>query len=76
MAYSQNLVEVGLVAGVGTASKDMPRQNLTTDPYYTDGFRAALIFDAKPTSLTDIGFLQWESPGGAILLDQDREAVQ
>ncbi len=76
MAYSQNLVEVGLVAGVGTASKDMPRQNLTTDPYYTDGFRAALIFDAKPTSLTDIGFLQWESPGGAILLDQDRGAVQ
>ena len=76
MVYSQNLAEVGLVAGVGAAPKDMPRQNLTTDPYYTNGFRAVLIFDAKPTSMTDIGFLQWESPGGGILVDQDRRAVQ
>jgi hypothetical protein len=45
---------------VGAASKDAPRRNLTTDPYYTDGFRGVLIFDVEPTAITDITFLPWE----------------
>jgi hypothetical protein len=60
MAYSQSLAQVGLVSGVGAADRSAPRGNLTTDPYYTDGFRAVLIFDARPTSLENIGFLPWE----------------
>ena len=43
MAYSQNLAAFGLVGGVGAASKDVPRRNLTRDPYYTDGFRTVLV---------------------------------
>ena len=39
MAYSQNLAKIGFVKGVGAARKSAPRGNLTTDPYYTDGFR-------------------------------------
>ena len=60
MAYSQSLVKLGLVKGVGAASRDAPRRNLTTDPYFTDGFRGVLIFDIHPTNLTDIEFLPWE----------------
>ena len=60
MAYSQSLVKIGLVKGVGAAPRDKPRRNLTTDPYYTDGFRGVLIFDKDTTALTEIEFLPWE----------------
>ena len=67
MAYSQHLVKLGLVKGVGAAAKDAPRRNLTKDPYYTDGFRGVLIFDVNPTSLTDIVFLPWEGRKGGFI---------
>lgn len=67
MAYSQNLAAIGLVKGVGEASRDAPRKNLTTDPYFTDGARAVLIFDAEPRSLAEIDFLPWESREGGFL---------
>ena len=60
MVYSQSLVKLGLVKGVGAATKDAPRRNLTTDPYYTDGFRGVLMFDIEDTAITDITFLPWE----------------
>jgi hypothetical protein len=67
LAYSQNLAAMGLVSGVAAASRDAPRRNLTTDPYYTDGFRAVLIFDAEPRSLAEIDFLSWESRAGGFI---------
>jgi len=67
LAYSQNLQLIGLVKGVGAAPKDAPRQNLTTDPYYTNGLRGVLIFDTRPTSLADIEFLPWEGQEGGMI---------
>jgi hypothetical protein len=64
LAYSQNLVAIGLVTGVGAATRDAPRENLTTDPYYTDGFRVVLVFDTRTTSLDEIDFLPWEQLSG------------
>ncbi|SAK59349.1 hypothetical protein AWB79_02609 [Caballeronia hypogeia] len=61
MAYSQNLQKIGFVRGVGAAPQGTTRQNLTTDPYYTDGYRAVLVFDRQPTSLSEIEFFQWEA---------------
>jgi hypothetical protein len=61
------MVKLGLVKGVGAAAKDSPRGNLTTDPYYTDGFRGVMIFDVHPIALTDIKFLPWESREGGYL---------
>jgi hypothetical protein len=61
MAYSQNLANIGLVTGVGEATRDAPRKNLTRDPYYTDGFRTVLIFDDETRSLDEIEFLPWEA---------------
>ena len=72
MVYSQNLAAMGLVAGVGAAASDAPRRNLTTDPYYTDGFRAVLIFDAQPRSPAEIDFLPWEGREGGFI-EQFRE---
>ena len=67
LAYSQNLAALGLVSGVGAATRDAPRENLTTDPYYTDGFRVVLVFDTRTTSLDEIDFLPWEQPVGGFL---------
>ena len=67
MAYSQNLAATGLVSGVGAAPKNAPRRNLTRDPYYTDGFRVVLIFDAHPRSLAEIDIIPWEAHEGGFI---------
>jgi len=63
LVYSQGLRAIGFVGGVGAVPKEAPRENLTTDPYYTSGLRAVLLFDKEPTSLDKIEFLPWESLG-------------
>jgi hypothetical protein len=60
LVYSQGLRAIGLVRGVGVALKSAPRQNLTTDPYFTTGMRTVLLFDSMLTSLTDIEILPWQ----------------
>jgi hypothetical protein len=64
LVYSQGLRAIGLVGGVGAAPREAPRENLTTDPYYTSGLRTVLLFDSEPTSLDHIEFLRWEAFGG------------
>lgn len=75
MAYSQNLTKIGLVKGVGAASIDEPRENLTTDPYYTNGQRGVLIFDATPTAMVDIEFLHWEGDEGGMVKESARRKI-
>ncbi len=60
LVYSQSLRAIGLVKGVGAAPKTAPRENLTTDPYYTAGMRSVLLFDSELTSLTQIEMLPWQ----------------
>jgi hypothetical protein len=67
LAYSQFLTKIALVEGVGPAPKDAPRRNLTTDPYYTDGFRAVLFFDDQATTLSDIETLHWTPRSGSFV---------
>ncbi|PYE21505.1 LssY-like putative type I secretion system component LssY [Paraburkholderia silvatlantica] len=62
MAYSQNLMKIGLVAGVGAAQESAHRTNLTTDPYYTDGNRVLLVFDRTPRPLSEIEIFPWITP--------------
>jgi hypothetical protein len=59
MAYSQSLAKLGLVGGVGAATREAPRGNLTTDPYFTDGNRSVLLFDRNPVSLAEIEVFPW-----------------
>lgn len=60
--YSQGLKTFGYVKGVGPASYDQPRANLTGDPYFTDGNRAVLWVSNQPSAFSDVGWLNWESP--------------
>ncbi|MCP4267451.1 MAG: hypothetical protein GY777_18125 [Candidatus Brocadiaceae bacterium] len=62
MLYSQGLEKVGFVKGLGVATKEKPRTNMTGDPYFHDGLRAVLLFDRRPTQITDLKFLHWDTP--------------
>jgi hypothetical protein len=60
--YSQGLKKVGYVKGVGAASPDEPRGNLTGDPYFTDGFRAVMWVSSQPSAFDEVGWFEWELP--------------
>jgi hypothetical protein len=62
LLYSQGLAKFAYVKGVGAAPISEPRENLTGDPYFTDGYRAVMWMSSKPVSLEDIAFVRWEVP--------------
>ena len=62
LLFSQTLAKVGFVKGVGRATPYRPRENLTGDPYFTDGLRAVLFLDKGPISMNQIVEINWEHP--------------
>ena len=64
LLYSQGLSIIAYVKGVGAAPIESPRQNLTGDPYFTDGLRAVLWVSSQPVAFEELGFLVWEQPPG------------
>ncbi len=62
LAYSQVLQKFAYVRGVGAASIESPRHNLTGDPYFTDGLRLVMWISSEPTDLQDIGYEDWVDP--------------
>ena len=62
MVISNTLAEFGFVQGVGAAPPAKPRENLTGDPYFTDGLRAVLVLSEKPTPINEIKLLKWDWP--------------
>jgi hypothetical protein len=36
--------------------------DLAADPYFTNGYRAVLVFDRKPRSFIEIENFDWEQP--------------
>jgi hypothetical protein len=62
LLYSQGIQKFGWVKGVGIAPIDAPRQNLTGDPYFTDGYRVVLWLSSNPVALSDVQYVDWETP--------------
>ena len=62
LAYSQALLRIGYVKGVGEVPRSQPRGNLTGDPWYTDGYRLVLWVTSEPTAISDVTGLQWRNP--------------
>ena len=48
LLQAERLELAGYVDGVGACDRDSPRHNLTGDPYYTDGKRAAVVVSQDP----------------------------
>ena len=57
LAYSESLLKFGYIGGVGPASYEQPRGNLTGDPYFTDGRRLVMWVTGEPTALDEIEVL-------------------
>jgi hypothetical protein len=47
------------VDGVGEATIDAPRANLTGDPYITDGKRVVLWISSQPKNFGEVEDLDW-----------------
>jgi hypothetical protein len=62
LLLSQNLAALGYVSGVLPATPESPRENLTGDPYFTDGHRAVFVLSDEPVSIDEVDFLEWETP--------------
>jgi len=77
LLFSNTISEIGFVKGVGRATPSKPRENLTGDPYFTDGLRAVILLDPGPTSVNQIRSLDWESPNTFRFgdLDEDSNSV-
>jgi len=71
MLFSQGLEMLGFVEGVGLSTHDQPNKNLTGDSYFTDGLRAVLEFDRRPSNITDIDFFDWATPPHRSLYSDD-----
>lgn len=59
MLMSSGISRWGLAHGVGAATADVPRQNLTGDPYFTDGKRLVLIVATTPKAIPEIETIEW-----------------
>ncbi len=60
--YSQGLLKLAFVKGVGPAPISEPRGNLTGDPYFTDGLRAVLWVSSDPVAMEAVEVLKWQIP--------------
>ncbi len=59
MLWSNGISRWGMVGGVGEAASTEPRENLTGDPYFTDGKRLVLFIAATPKSIPEVEILDW-----------------
>lgn len=50
----------GYERGVGAAPVENPRENLTGDPYVTDGLRLVLFISDDPVPVERVDRLEWE----------------
>jgi hypothetical protein len=58
--YSQSLIKMGFVKGVGRVMASIPRKIPSGATYHTDGLRAVLMFERRPVSLSEIELFGWE----------------
>ena len=61
LLLSSSLGRWGLVAGVGEALQSAPRENLTGDPYFTDGRRLVLFLSDTPRPIREVEVLEWDT---------------
>ncbi len=65
LLLSGHVEAIGYVGGVGVASPEAPRHNLTGDPYYTDGKRAVIVLSSEWIPYKQIRILHWtDAPQG------------
>jgi len=64
-----------LARGVGPASRDQPRYNLTDDPYFTDGMRMVVGVSRVPITPPESINLEWNESYDPILEGKGEDAL-
>ncbi len=60
LAYAEGVAAFAFASGVGAATIDEPRENLTGDPYFTDGLRLVLFMSEDRVPLEEMDYILWE----------------
>jgi hypothetical protein len=62
LVISQFVEGIGLVPGLGPASRQEPHQNLMLAPWWTNGYRLVFRLTRNPTPIDEIEFFPWKFP--------------
>ncbi len=64
----------GFVAGGPAASRDKPLENLTGDPYFSDGMRLVIMLSPDPVVYDNVRNLLWEQSSAPLVEGQTGDA--
>ncbi|MCB1866259.1 MAG: LssY C-terminal domain-containing protein [Chromatiales bacterium] len=73
---AEGLVErFGFIRGARRASRDQPAQNLTSDPYFSDGLRLVVFIPNNPVPYAAIRSLLWDQADAPVKEGQSEAAT-
>jgi hypothetical protein len=67
LLFREAVDRFAFVRGVGEASRDRPRANLTGDPWFTDGMRLVVWLSSEPVAAEDAVNLGWNESTDPVL---------
>jgi len=67
LLYQEAVDRFAFVRGVGEATRDKPRTNLTGDPYFTDGMRLVVWLSSEPVPPDEADNLRWNESTDPVL---------
>jgi hypothetical protein len=67
--------QFGFARGATQATRSQPAQNLTDDPYFSDGMRLVMILSPHPLPIDQVHSLQWERSDAPVAEGQTEEAL-
>jgi hypothetical protein len=67
LLFHEAVDRFAFVRGVGEATRDKPRRNLTGDPYFTDGMRLVVWLSSEPVPSDAADNLGWNESTDPIL---------
>jgi hypothetical protein len=56
-----SIERLAFARGVGEVTREAPRQNLTGDPWFSDGLRLVVFVAAEPRGAADFETLEWDA---------------
>jgi hypothetical protein len=75
LLQSEAVGRFAFVKGVGAATIDDPRRNLTGDPYFTDGMRLVVWLSREPVPSHDTEDLGWNDSADPVREGKGEEAL-
>jgi hypothetical protein len=60
LVLSGNVQKLGFANGVGVSTPENPNYGLGKLPWWSDGYRAVLVFGKDQVTLSDLDYFGWE----------------